>query len=81
MEVYGRRQHDDDEAPYWVTGARATRIIGVNMSRLPGTRRGGLVPHMTTSGGARLFRREQLEVVANTRRARWARHQRSLSPE
>jgi hypothetical protein len=72
------RDHLDDLEPYWVTAKRATRILGVNHTRLNQLAVRGFVPFELHVDGTRLYRRAQLQVVANARVVRWARHRRLL---
>lgn len=69
-QIYPWRDHLDDLAPYWVTAKRATRILGVNHTRLNQLAVRGFVPFEMHVDGVRLYRREQLEVVADAREAR-----------
>ena len=46
-------------------------ILGVNVARLGQLFAKGFVPFVVHVDGTRLYRREQLEVVANARDARW----------
>jgi predicted site-specific integrase-resolvase len=64
-----KRLHDDQS--YWLTGQRAADVLGVNRARLNQLADRGFVPYVTHDDGTRLYRREQLEVVANARQARW----------
>lgn len=69
-EVYDWRKRQGDDS-YWVTGKRAADILGVNVARLGQLVAKGFVPFVVHVDGTRLYRREQLEVVANARDARW----------
>jgi hypothetical protein len=71
LRVYQWRRHRDDLDPYWVTGERAARILGVNLTRLNQLATRGFVPFEIHADGTRLYRREQLEVVSNARAVRW----------
>ncbi len=55
---------------YWVTGKRAAAVLGVNEARLRVLAGKGFIPFENHADGTRLFRREQLEVVAQSRDAR-----------
>jgi hypothetical protein len=57
---------------------RTKGILGVNHTRLNQLAVRGFLPFEMHADGTRLYRREQLEVVANARDARWARHRASL---
>lgn len=67
LEVYDWRRHRDDPAPYWVTGQRAAEVLGVNRARLDQLSRAGRVPYEVHRDGVRLYRRRQLQTVANAR--------------
>jgi hypothetical protein len=55
-----------------VTARHAKGILGVNHARLNQLAVRGFVPFEMHADGTRLYRREQLEVVANAREAPWA---------
>jgi hypothetical protein len=74
FRVYQWRRHRHDLDPYWVTGARAAGILGINITRLNQLAVRGFVPFELHVDGTRLYRREQLAVVANARDVRWARY-------
>ena len=65
------RAHLRDPEPYWITGQRAADVLGVNVARLNQLATGGKLPYENHRDGTRLYRREQLEVVAQARDARW----------
>jgi len=71
MTVYRWRLHLDATKPYWITGKRAAAVLGVNEARLRVLAAKGFVPFATHLDGTRLYRREQLELVAQGRAARW----------
>lgn len=56
-----------DEATYWVTGQRAADLLGVNRARLGQLADAGRLPFVRHQDGTRLYRRHQLEVIANAR--------------
>ena len=68
---YEHRRHIAEEESYWVTGRRAAAILGVNLARLNQLAAKGFLPFAVHADGTRLYRRRQLEVVANARDARW----------
>lgn len=70
-ELYDWRKHLQTPESYWLTGQRAAEVLGVNTARLKQLAARGFLPHETHHDGTRLYRREQLEVVANAREARW----------
>ena len=61
------------EVSYWCDAKEAAAILGVHRSRIGQLVESGGIPYETHSTGKRLFRREQLETVANARRERWPR--------
>ncbi len=71
LQVYRWRQHLSDVEPYWLTAKRAAAVLHVNVSRLNALVTRGFVPFEVHTDGTRLYRREQLEVVATAREARW----------
>lgn len=56
--------------PYWLTPPEAAAVLGVTPKRVHQLVRKGFLPAVEYEG-RRLFRRPQLEVVANARRARF----------
>jgi hypothetical protein len=78
-EVYPWWDHLDDEDSYWVTARHVKGILGVNHTRLNQLAVRGFVPFEVHVDGTRLYRREQLEVVANARDARWEAHRALLA--
>jgi len=71
LRLPSSRSHFDLETSYWVTATAAAAIVGVNVSRLNQLVAAGRLPYETHADGIRMFRRAQLEVVANARDARW----------
>lgn len=71
LQVYEHRRHRNDAQSYWVTGQRAADILGVNIARLKQLVAKGFLPFEVHADGTRLYRREQLAIVANARDARW----------
>lgn len=68
-----RRAHSRWPNSYWGTRDQAAAILGVNRARVGQLVKAGLVPYersTRTSRGHRVFRRDQLTVVANARRFR-----------
>lgn len=73
LREYHWRVNLDYERSYWLTGSRAGGLLGVSRSRLGQLSDAGQVPFERHVDGSRLYRREQLEVVAQARRLRWLR--------
>ncbi len=71
LSVYPWRRDLRGDASYWVTGQRASGILGVNVARLNQLANAGRLPFETHEDGTRLYRRDQLRTVANAREARW----------
>jgi hypothetical protein len=69
--VYEWRRHRDDLDPYWVPGNRAAGILGVNVTRLNQLAEREFLPFEIHADATRLYRHEQLAVVANARDSRW----------
>lgn len=70
-QTYRYRRHIYDPESYWVTNERAAAILGVNRARLNQLAASDLIPFELHASGTPLYRRRQLEVVANAREARW----------
>ncbi len=66
-EVYAWRLHLDDVAPYWLTGQRAADILGISRARLNQLATDNRVPFVRHQDGTRLYRRGQLERIADGR--------------
>lgn len=58
------------EAADWIDTTQAADILGVNRSRVGQLVDAGLLP-CERLGRRRVFRRTQVQVIANARRARW----------
>ncbi len=71
LQVYEHRSHRNDAESFWVTSQRAADILGVNIARLNQLVAKGFLPFEVHADGTRMYRREQLSVVANAREARW----------
>jgi hypothetical protein len=71
VEVYPWRRHLDDRDAYWLTGQRAADVLGVNRATLRQLGDVDRVPFVVHRDGTRLYRRDQLEVVAQARDAMW----------
>ena len=56
--------------PYFLTATEASTLLGVTPKRVHHLAGKGFLPFVEHNG-RRLFRRPQLEVVANARKARW----------
>ncbi len=61
----------DPSSSHWVTAKGAAAILGVGVTRLNQLVAAGYVPFERHVDGTQLYRRRQLEVVANAREARW----------
>ena len=57
--------------PYFLTAPEAAEVFGVTPKRVHQLVAKGFLP-VVEHDGRRLFRRPQLEVVANARRTRWS---------
>ena len=57
--------------PYFLTASEAAGVLGVTPKRVHQLVAKGFLPAVEHDG-RRLFRRPQLEVVANARKARWS---------
>ncbi len=71
LQVYRWRLHLRDVDSYWITGKRAAAVLGVNEARLRVLAAKGFLPYETHVDGTRMYRREQIEIVAQGRQARW----------
>jgi hypothetical protein len=71
--VYDWRDHLHDPTSYWVTGKDAAAVLGFSHQRLGQLAVQERVPYIQHVDGVRLYRRAQLETVANSRDARWRR--------
>jgi len=72
LQLPSSRLAFDPDTSYWVGATQAASLLGVNVSRLNQLARKGFLPFEVHADGARLYRRLQLEVVANAREARWS---------
>jgi hypothetical protein len=69
---YGRN-HPPGPDSYWVTRPEAACILDVNQARVWQLAERGFLPYETAPDGTRLYRRAQLQVIANARASRrWA---------
>jgi hypothetical protein len=64
VSTYRWRKHLDDATSYWVTAAAAADILDMSTSRLDQLAATDRMPYLTTPAGVRLYRREQIEVLA-----------------
>lgn len=64
-EVYSWRLHLDDPSPYWLTGQRAADALGLSRARLSQLAAENRVPFVRHQDGTRLYRREQLKLIAS----------------
>ena len=69
--VYDWRAHLHDPTSYWVTGEDAAELVGVSSSRMRLLTAEDRLPYVLHVDGTRLYRRGQLEVVAQGRDAMW----------
>jgi hypothetical protein len=53
-----------------VSTAGAAQILGVGQNRVRQLVAGGLLPCLETPGGVKIYRRAQVEVIANARLSR-----------
>ena len=60
-----------DDEMVWVNTRQAAEILGVNRQRVDQLVDKGFLPHEQGSNGRRRYRRAQVVVIANARRARW----------
>jgi excisionase family DNA binding protein len=67
--LYPWWRHTHDPDPYWVTGQRAARVLGVTRARLGQLARADLLPYVGHQDGTRLYRRHQLVVLRQARDA------------
>lgn len=65
LQTYKHWRQKNDQESYWVTGRRAADVLGVNVSRLNQLATRGFLPFAVHVDGTRLYRREQLLIVAN----------------
>ena len=70
LRHYRWRRHTHDPDSYWVTASQAAEIVGVSIQRVKQLLDKDFLPYVTHKSGARLMRREQLEIVANARLSR-----------
>ena len=70
---FGGKRHVHKLDGYWLTGQRAAKVLDVSVAQLNILAGQGLLPFETHADGTRLYRRQQLEVVARARAARWYR--------
>ena len=67
------RNHPPGPDSYWVTRPEAARILDVNRARVWQLAQRGFLPSESAPDGTRLYRRAQLQVIANARLSRrWA---------
>lgn len=57
----------------WITGVAAARILGVGHVRVSQLASASKIPVHETPSGERVYRKLQIEVVANARRLRYPR--------
>lgn len=77
VAVYDWRRHVDDPGSYWLTGLACCRYARRQRARLSELSRADRLPYIVHREGVRLYRRCQLEVIAQSRAAGW--HGRSLA--
>lgn len=66
-DVYRWRDHLDVDRPYWVTSSQAAVILGVVRKRVRQLSERDLLASLWHRDGIRLYRREQLAIVAQGR--------------
>ena len=71
LTLYRWRQHLGEPESYWITGQEAADVLGVNVSRVRVLAAKDRIPYVLHVDGTRMYRREQLAVVAQSRDARW----------
>lgn len=71
LQLPSSKMQFDADTSYWVSAKGAAAILGVNVSRLNQLVAAARVPFEVHASGRRLYRRQQVEVVANAREARW----------
>lgn len=72
VQRWRRRKPDapDDGVSYWVTAKQAGELLGVGRTRVGQLVESERLPCVRTPRGERLFRRAQVEVIANARLSR-----------
>jgi excisionase family DNA binding protein len=65
-----RRDHPPSAGSYWVTTSQAAAELGVSHARVWQLAKTGRLPFRVSQNGVRLFRRRQLETIANAWLAR-----------
>lgn len=60
----------DDGVSYWVTTRQAADLLGVGQTRVRQLVDHGFLPCLHTPHGRLIFRRHQVEVIANARLSR-----------
>ncbi|MGH3501400.1 MAG: helix-turn-helix domain-containing protein [Nocardioidaceae bacterium] len=68
LERWARRSHIS--GGYWATSTEAAHILGVNRSRIGQLVAIGRLPELRTPTRRRLYRRAQIEDIANARNLR-----------
>ncbi len=68
------RRVEDDGLSYWLTTGQVADVIEVGRTRVDQLVRAGLLPFVSTPAGGRIYRREQIEVIANARLSRRLQH-------
>jgi hypothetical protein len=58
---------------YFVTTAGAAELMGISRPRVIQLGSKGFLSYLVARNGWRLYRRDQIEVIANSRPVRWAR--------
>jgi excisionase family DNA binding protein len=71
-----RRDRPPPAGSYWMTTGQAAGLLGVSHARVWQLAQSGRLPFRVSHHGVRLFRRQQLETIANAWLAR--RHQREV---
>jgi predicted transcriptional regulator len=73
-EIYQWSSELRSNYSYWVTAKQAAPILGVSQTRVKQLAVAERIPSVIHHTGVHLFRRHQLEVVANARLSRWPRN-------
>jgi predicted site-specific integrase-resolvase len=68
--LYSRSEAEAVAANPWLTGVQAAEILGVSHVRVSQLADAGKIPVHVTRSGQRVYRKEQIEVVAHAREVR-----------
>lgn len=70
-QMYSFEAHAGDDTSYWVTSEQAAVILSVELSQVELALSGERVPHLVHQDGTKMFRRHQVEEIAEHRARRW----------